>query len=173
METAQVETIKNSWEELLSQGLELREQEDNGRWSLGDLSLTVETQYGEDSIGKFAYGIGLGKKTLMSYRTVASVFTPEIRKQYHKLSFSHFKTVAALEKPEAWLEKADDNDWSVETLIKEVKVAYEGLSAPAIVDKPPKVYRCPECNQWRLENMSSFDICKGHYKLERNKVVYK
>jgi len=109
----------------------------------------------------------------MGYRTISLHFSKEIRENYRKLSFSHFKTCSSLEKPEAWLEKADDNDWSVEQLSKEIKKAYEGLTAPDLQDRPPKVKRCPECGQWRVIGVSYLELCKGHYLLEKNKIVYK
>jgi uncharacterized protein YlaI len=39
-------------------------------------------------------------------------------------------------------------------------------------EKPPEVYRCPDCNHWRLKDMSSFDVCKGHYQLQNGKLEY-
>jgi hypothetical protein len=170
-----VEQVKQklSWEEAIVSGQEARLSEDSGRWTLGDLAGEVEKTYGEDSVGKYAYAVGVAKKTLMGYRSVAKRFIPEIRERYKKLSFSHFKTIASLEKPEAWLEKADDNDWSVEKLSIEVSKAYEGLKEPKLEDKPPKVYRCPECNLWRLEDISYHDICKGHYVITKTGMEFK
>jgi len=160
-----------SWEAYISEGMEAREVKDSSEWLLGDLAGGIEKDYGEDSIGKYAYAIGVVKKTLMGYRTVAQRFSSEVREKYRKLSFSHFKTVASLEKPEAWLEKADDNEWSVEKLSSEVSEAYKGLKAPNL-DEPPKVYRCSECGNWRVENVSYMDLCKGHYQLKGGKLAY-
>jgi hypothetical protein len=170
-----IEQVKQkiSWEEAISRGMVARESEDNGRWALGDLANEVEKDYGKDSIGKYAYAIGVARKTLMGYRTVASKFDMPIRIKYQKLSFSHFKTCCSLEKPEAWLEKADDDNWSVEHLSKEISKAYEGLIAPDLTDKPPRVERCPECGLWRLIDISNLEICRGHYKIEKNRMIYK
>lgn len=162
-----------SWEEIVSAGMNAREDVDNGNWTLGDLALEVTKEYGEDSIGKYSYAIGVIKKTLMGYRTVSKVFNPEVRARYRKLSFSHFKTLASLPKPEAWLEKADDNDWSVEMMTEKIKDAYGAIKDVGPEDKPPKVYRCPECNHWRLEDTSSMEICRGHYNLINGKMEYK
>jgi len=145
--------------------MELREQNDNSCWKLGDLANEIETAYGENTIGKFAYAIGKERKTLMKYRTVSARFEPELREKYKKLSFSHFDTLTGVEKPEAWLEKADDEDWSVETLRHNVTEAYPKVGQPRLDDDPPEVFRCPECGLWRLKDMSSFDICRGHYKI--------
>lgn len=164
--------IVSSWEEFISAGMEAREKKDNSQWELGDLAMAVETSYGEDTIGKYSYAIGVEKKTMMNYRTVAERFEPEIRKKYAKLSFSHFASLIAVVKPEAWLEKADDNDWGVEHLRKEIKEAYPNVTGAELDDNPPDAYRCPECNEWRLKNLSTFDICRGHYKTDKGKITY-
>lgn len=172
-EIVEEKKVEKTWEEYLVEGLNARESGDMSAWILGDLSTGIQKDYGEDSIGKYAVGIGVAKKTLMNYRTVASSFPTDTRNKYRKLSFSHFKAVAGLEKPEAWLEQADDNDWPVEKLSIEVRKAYEGLNPPGIEDTPPKVFRCPECGLWRMEGLSTFDICKGHYVIEKNEFKYK
>lgn len=164
--------VQHSWEEYISMGLEAREAEDNSSWLLGDLALGIEKDYGQDSVGKYSYAIGVARKTLMNYRTVSNRFPRETRSKYRKLSFSHFKVLTSLEKPEAWLEKADDNDWSVETLTKEVHEAY-GDMKDKMDDTPPRVIRCKTCGLWRLEGMSMYDVCKGHYEIEDGQLVFK
>ena len=160
-----------SWEEYLSRGMEARESKDQSEWLLGDLAQGIDKDYGEDAIGKYAYAIGMVKKTLVGYRTVAGVYSVEIREKYRKLSFSHFKTCASLEKPEAWLRKADDREWSVEKMSHEITEAYGDLKAPNLEDKPPRVFRCPECNNWRLEGISYYEICKGHWVIEKGEMT--
>lgn len=161
------------WEDYIVEGMEAREDKDNSQWKLGDLAAQITVDYGENSIGKFACAISVVKKTLMNYRTVASTFEKPVRKKYRKLSFSHFAILSSVEKPEAWLEQADDNEWSVETLRKEVKEAYDELKPPNLEDEKPEVYRCPECGKWRLKDISVFEICQGHYVIEGNKTVFK
>jgi len=161
-----------SWEEYLVLGMEAREDKDNSSWKLGDLAQEISKDYGEDSIGKYAYAISVEKKTLMNYRTISGRFDKRTREKYRKLSFSHFASLTAVVKPEAWLEKADNEEWSVETLRKEVKKEYPNITNPKLDDEPPEVYRCPECGLWRLKGMSAFDICKGHYKLQKGKMIY-
>jgi len=137
------------------------------------LAQEITTDYGEDSIGKYAYAISVEKKTLMNYRTVAGCFNKKLRKRYRKLSFSHFASLTAVSKPEAWLEKADDESWSVENLRKQVREAYPNISEPELNDEPPEVYRCKECGLWRLKDMSAMEICKGHYKItKKGETVY-
>jgi hypothetical protein len=164
--------LKKSWEEYVSSGMEAREDKDNCQWKLGDLSSGIEKDYGEDSIGKFAYAIGVERKTIMNYRTIAKTFPISMRTQYKKLSFSHFSSLANVEKPEAWLIQADNNDWSVEHLRKEVNEAYKGLKEPELKDTPPEAIRCPKCGLWRFKDLSKYEICKGHYDLKGERMVY-
>lgn len=163
---------KHSWEEYITLGMQARETKDSSQWKLGDLASEMITDYGEDTIGKFGYAIGVEKKTLLNYRTIASRFDPNIRSKYRKLSFSHFATLVTTDKPEAWLEKADDEDWSVETLRKQLKEAYPSIDQPELNDEPPEVYRCPECGNWRLKDVSSFEVCRGHYHITKKGVEY-
>ena len=161
-----------SWEEYLSLGMEARETKDSCSWILGDLVGSITTDYGEDTVGKYAYAIGMERKTLMNYRTIASTFNPEIREKYKKLSFSHFGLLTSLKVPEAWLEKADDEEWTVETLRHNLREARE--DGPSLIDKPPQVYGCPECGLWRLKDISSYEVCKGHYTITKEgDTVYK
>lgn len=161
------------WETYVSLGMEAREKGDDSKWVLGDLANALTTDYGEDTIGKYAYAIGTEKKTLMNYRTTAAKFDADIRKKYKKLSFSHFATVASTEKPEAWLEKADDEEWNIEMLRKEIRNANPSDKGPELDDDPPEAVRCKTCGLWRLKDLSAFEICKGHYSItKKGKMVY-
>lgn len=171
METTQEIREKRSWEEYISLGMEARSHKDTSCWTLGDLASSIEKDYGKDSIGKYAYAIGVDKKTLMNYRTIALRFDRGTRETYQKLSYSHFACLTSIEKPEAWLEEADTKDWSVETLRRELRHAYLGLKEPKLEEKP-KVYRCPNCGLWRLKDVSALNICKGHYTMRNGKQYY-
>jgi len=166
------QTVK-AWEEYITEGMEARASKDNAQWRLGDLATSMSVDYGEDTIGKYAYAVGVEKKTLMNYRTIAGRYGKKLRKKYQKLSFSHFSALSAVEKPEAWLEKSDNDEWSVETLRRELRHAYPNDDGPNIDDEPPEVYRCPECRLWRLKDISAFEICRGHYLIRSGKIVAK
>jgi hypothetical protein len=162
-ERAEIKT----WEEYLVLGQEAREAKDDSNWLLGDLALGISKDYGEDSIGKYAYAISVPKKSLMNNRTIAKRFPQDIRIKYKKLSWSHFEAVSAvkIQRPEAWLEKADNEELSVEALRKAVNEAYPSIGIPDLNDDPPEVYKCEECGKWRLRDVSSLEICRGHYKI--------
>ncbi|MCK9370291.1 hypothetical protein M0R04_10325 [Candidatus Dojkabacteria bacterium] len=166
---------KKSWEEYVTLLQNAREVKDDSQWTAGDLALGVEKDYGEDALGKAAYAGGYEKKTLMNYRTIAKRFPSHIRDKYKKLSWSHFSSVSAekIPQPEAWLEKADDEDWSVETLRKQVNEAYPSVGSPRLDDNPPEVIRCDECGKWKLKDTSTLEICRGHYGIQNGEMVWR
>jgi hypothetical protein len=166
------EVYDKTWESFVSEGMNAREERDGCQWKLGDLTAAITTQYGEDTIGKYAYAIGMERKTLMNYRTVSTRYSPDIRSKYRKLSFSHFAALMGTTSPEAWLEKADDNDWSVEKVRKELKEVYADPRDMQPDEDTPEVYRCPECGMWRLKDVSSMEICHGHYTMVKGEMEY-
>jgi len=125
-----------SWEECVSLGMELREKKDNSQWALGDLALTVQKQYGMDSLGKFAVEIGIKKSTLADYRTCSAFYPSEIRERYRDLSHSFFLVAMRnndLETAIAWLNRASDEGWSVEMLRKMIKGGKEEKSVEEVI----------------------------------------
>ena len=166
---------KKSWEEYVTLLQGTRESKDDSQWLAGDLALGVAKDYGEDSLGKIAYAGGYEKKTLMNYRTISKRFPVHIREKYKKLSWSHFSSVSAekITQPEAWLEKADDEDWSVENLRKQVNEAYPSVGSPKLDDDPPETIRCNECGKWKLKDISTLEICRGHYEIQNGEMVWR
>ena len=59
------------WDEAITVGQQLRKLKELSQWAIGDLANRVAREYGKNSIGKFAYGIGLEKKTVWEYMRVA------------------------------------------------------------------------------------------------------
>jgi hypothetical protein len=166
---------RKSWEQYIVELQEARETKDGSQWLLGDLALGIEKDYGEDSIGKAAYAGGIEKKTFMNYRTISKRFSKEIREKYRKLSWSHFSAVSAekISQPEAWLEKADNEEMSVESLRREITEAYPSVGTPRLDDDPPEVVRCEECGKWRIKDISALELCRGHYTIEKGAMVWK
>lgn len=117
--------MKYTWEELVTIGQQVREKKDTSQWDLGDISLTVETQYGEDSLGKFAYAINVNKATLLQYRKVADVFPKD--KRLTALSHRHHLKAAYTDSPYEWITLAHDNNWSSDHLAREIKLANGGI----------------------------------------------
>jgi hypothetical protein len=117
----------SEWETCVSAGIALAQNLDAGRWGLGDLALTVERRYGQDSVGKFSSEIGMAKaQTLRDYARVARRFPSAIRNAYSDspLTFSHFRaTIRAGEDAELWLARAADDGLNVAELARQIAAA--------------------------------------------------
>lgn len=108
----------DDWEELVSEGMNAREQKDQSQWKLGELADRVNTRYGTDAVGLFAVNIGVNKKSLLRYRDVYRRYKgKEINPA---VSFSHHMKAATTEDPEKWLNEAYENSWSVEKMAVEI-----------------------------------------------------
>lgn len=152
-------TQAEDWEELVSMGMEVRENHDQSRWILGDLADKVAVQYGKHSIEQYAITIFVQKTSLMRYRDVSRKISPHLREKHKMLSWTHFRTAAGQENPAYWLEKADDNGWSVENLATQIK-----KSKGEPVKPLPKVrlVECQYCHKWRIDGPK--DLVCANYK---------
>jgi hypothetical protein len=63
--------MSRSWDELVEAGLMTIS---NHQWKLGDLAREVETNYGENSLAKYATALNMEYNTLRRYRDVAKAF---------------------------------------------------------------------------------------------------
>lgn len=147
-EMAYVEFAQNeSWEELVSSGIEARELKDQSQWKLGELADRVETKYGSNSIGVFATSIGVNKNSLLRYRDVYRKFKD--REINPAVSFSHHLKAAGTDEPDEWVNKAYEEGWSVERLGVEIDKK-RGNS-----DTYRKLEKCPKCGGY-----NNVTICK-------------
>lgn len=147
MESAYVVQAHISWEEAVTKGQELRAAKDNSQWDLGDLSLEVDSVYGQDSLGRFANEIGMNKKSLQQYRRVSAAYPPETRSPY--LSHRHHLILAPRKDRFEWLEKAHDNNFTVTQLERELVIADGGT--PNHKEELPSVIICDTCHNYKLE----------------------
>lgn len=108
-----------SWDEAVSVGLQLRHIKELSQWAIGDLARKVSVDFGDDSIGKFAYAIGLERTTVREYMRVAEKYQPTIRMAV--LSFRHHQIALQADDPVEALTTANDNNWSTRQLYKAVK----------------------------------------------------
>lgn len=132
------------WESLVSLGMEARVLKDFSQWMLGKLAGAVEIKYGTDSLGKFATEIGVRKSSLLVYRWVVKQLEKFIEYKdlpESHLSFSSYQIAAGTENPKEWIDKANDNNWSVEQLHLEIKMDKD----PNYQPKPKKIIICPRC----------------------------
>ena|SRR3990167_9155464 len=110
-----------SWEVCVSVGQEARLLKDVSQWFLGFLAIKVATKYGKQSLKKYAIEIGVKPESLKVYRWVASKF-PEMENQWeNRLPFTLYQIAAHTEKPQEWVERAENENWTSSQLARELK----------------------------------------------------
>ena len=114
--TAELIVTDQTFEEFITRGQELREKADNLQWEFGDLAVEFTRMCGPKLLPDLARGIGVAVQTLRRYREVSAVFPLDIRKAYAMLSWSHFREVVSKEDRHLLLQRAHDENWSVEKL---------------------------------------------------------
>lgn len=112
----QVVLDQQSFEEFIQRGMDLREKADNLQWEFGDLAVEFTRLMGKKFLPDLARGIGIKIATLRRYKDVSLAFPLEVRQEYQYLSWSHFREVAATEDKYLLLQRAHDENWSVEKL---------------------------------------------------------
>ncbi len=114
---AQIEPL--GWEEAVTIGQQLRHLKELSQWAIGDLARRVIDEFGSSSLGKFAYAIGLEKKTVWEYMRVAENYLPDTRNDM--LSFRHHQIALQGDNPTQLLTEANDNNWTTRELYEAVK----------------------------------------------------
>lgn len=107
---------EQTFEEFITRGQELREKADNLQWEFGDLAVEFTRMCGPKLLPDLARGIGVAVQTLRRYREVSTVFPLAIRQAYAMLSWTHFREVCGKEDRHLLLQRAHDENWSVEKL---------------------------------------------------------
>ncbi|OGO52530.1 MAG: hypothetical protein A2148_08515 [Chloroflexi bacterium RBG_16_68_14] len=111
-----------TYEDLVLDGMEARQQADDANWRLGDLAAEVVGGYGEGKLQDFAEKIGVEYKTLRNYRRIAKLFSENARRRAY-LAFGHYDAVAARKDAESWLGRAERRRWSIRELRDALKDA--------------------------------------------------
>ncbi len=131
-ESSRQEESEIPWEEMVSIAIEANERISTGKWVIGDMAVMATEAAGEDKEGRrknleqFALDTKIGIRSMTQYEWVSRKFAPgPIREISPALSWSHYRTVAALDEPTIWLEEAANNDWSVEKLKEQLAQAKE------------------------------------------------
>lgn len=87
---------RRSFDEIISDAIEVRKMGDQSRWDLGDLAAEVEKSYGKDAVGEFSLKIGEKKTKVYQYRWVSSRFPDKDIRESH-LSWSHYREAASID----------------------------------------------------------------------------
>ena len=154
------ELLKNwSYEQCVSIGQRLNETSDKLRWFYGELVMYVKDTWGEEMLDKFARDTGVKKVTLRRYADVARAISPELRTEFQHLSWSHFRLASGRKNPREFLEKASDDEMSIERFAKHIKDTELG---PQPVR--PTLYKCVTCGKWYIKGG---DMCElnGEHKV--------
>ena len=155
MDNTQTEIITNeiSFEEFITRGQELREKADNLQWEFGDLALEFTRTVGAKHLPDLARGIGVKIATLRRYRDVSAAFPLAVRKGYAMLSWSHFRTVAAHEDRVVLLQRAHDENWSVEkTAVMAKPKQQDVIDDGGHVPPKPELSFDTEVRLWEIAN---------------------
>lgn len=113
---------ERTFEELCDKGRTAMDSLDDGRWTLGELALQIETQYNEHTIDEFAKQVGAEKSRVYEYRKVYgfySNFLPvqKFREENMMLRYSHYRDAMRLKTADSvldWLSEVNDNGYTVE-----------------------------------------------------------
>lgn len=143
------------WEMVVSAGIQASDKGDESRWLIGDLALLVRTEYGEDSIGKWAKDIKCPVDRVKEYRTVCGFWDRELSARADFLAelkniyYTHYREAMRLKDYDAaveFIEECAMNDWSVEAARLELDKRLGKKAPPAkLVDSELPVYRLDKC----------------------------
>lgn len=122
----------SSWEDFKTIWHSAQGLADISKWLKGKLADMITVKYGEDSLGKFAIEVGVDKSTMENYRRTYRAFQ-EIDPTKRNLTYTHYQVASYAdsydrseekfksEERHNWLEKAEDENWSVKRLAAEIK----------------------------------------------------
>lgn len=136
-------------EDIISEGIQVNRETDDGRWRLVELAVEVEKAYGRNLIGEFAKGVGLRTQTAREYRRVGAFWLQNAAyaalRESPVLFYSHFRDAVRLKDADAaaaFLEHVADNNLSVEAASVEIRKAMGKPVPPARVMDVEAVLRC-------------------------------
>lgn len=135
------------YEEYVALGIEAREKKELAQWEVGryawELTGHLERSelYGNNLLAKYARDTGWDVKTLERYRRVYRAYhidrDPKDTENLY-VSFTHFERAARTDDPVAWLERAQDDNLTVQELDRQIR----GVKADR---KKEWVIECPSC----------------------------
>lgn len=118
VELYEVDTNPENFEELVFEYQKLLIQDRENSWARADLACLAGQTYGK--LRRLAQETGDSYGYLKQLSYVAKQYDKRTRSQFYKLSFGHFRAVAYKEDRYVWLQKAQDNAWTVDKLTRTV-----------------------------------------------------
>lgn len=119
-----LDALGDDWETLVSAGIQIVEAHDRNRWTLGDLAKKCQRRYGSAAIKTYAAAVNVRSSTMYEYHACATFYNLEDRATFPPLAWSHYRAALRLKEHELaleWLARAADEEWSADTLTKEIK----------------------------------------------------
>ena len=114
------------WEELLDKGRQAAGRLTRSQWELGDLAIQVLTGRQTEALEDYADRIGVGYKTLQSFRRTAIAFPSGLR--HPDLSFSHHEAIANRTDRDQWLNDASDGHWALAKMMDSIEASEANLA---------------------------------------------
>jgi len=114
-----------SFEAVISRLVELREQEQEARWEMGDLLLQAQAVFpGRGFARAVASELGCSTRWVRLLMSVARAFPQDLRAA--DLTWEHHRIAASTTDPLAWLDRAVAEGWSTRQLADEIKRSRAG-----------------------------------------------
>lgn len=113
---------ERTFDELCEEGRSAMDSLDDGRWTLGELALQIETQYNAHTIEEFAKQVGAEKSRVYEYRKVYGFYADflpvqKFREETPMLRYSHYRDAMRLKTADKvldWLNEVNGNGYTVE-----------------------------------------------------------
>jgi hypothetical protein len=125
VEPYEIDTNPENFQELVFDYQKLMLQDRENCWARADLACLAAQTYGKLRQLATETGDGYGYLKQLSY--CAKQYDKRTRNLFYKLSFAHFRAVAGREDRFVWLQKAQDNAWTVDRLQREVGSRRRGM----------------------------------------------
>jgi hypothetical protein len=102
-------------EERLLAYWEADRQQSSAQWTKSDLVLDLEDQ----TLKEFSEHVNDSYQQIRNYKWVAERYPLSVRTD--NLSWTHYERIAARDDRLGWLKKAEENHWSVRTMLDEIR----------------------------------------------------
>jgi DNA-binding PadR family transcriptional regulator len=130
-----------AWEDHVQAWIDAETVVTDVRWMQAAICASVVTQYGDQSVEKFAASVGVHPRRVYEYRAVYTL-AQEFGIRSPNLQFSHYVVASSADQPLEVLEAAAENSLSVrdvKRLIADKQAPPVTTSLPAIADNPAVV----------------------------------
>lgn len=137
------------WEEHVNEWQKAATEVQAGLFKLGAIAASLTTRYGERDVQRFAHEVGVSTALIYERASTYKQINTKRVTIHPVLPYTHHKLAAATDRPDYWLNRAEDERWSSRQLDAAIKgEAYTPL------EPEPYPLPTPEVSK-RLENWKS------------------